>query len=185
MPATVTIRRWTGTTGAPVKNDITSINTRLNAEDTHSTAGTSNPVRIPAAGTNYSYWASTRLNATTTPAGTINNIKWFTDGANNLGTGLGCNANTGSAYSQAVGTPGTTGTGLTKVNYDAGGGTLAADPTNVFAFTAGAPLSVTGSLANPSTGDFGDFVVFQITVGSTAIPGASAQESFTWRYDET
>lgn len=185
MPATVTIRRWTGSSGGPTKTDITSINTRLNAEDTHTTAGTTNPVRVPSSGTNYSYWASTRLQASVTPAGTINNIKWFTDGANNLGTGLGCNVATGSVYSQATGTSGTSGTELTKVNYDAAGGTLAADPTNAFAYTTGSPLSVSGTLTNPSTGDFGDFVVFQMTVGTTANPGASAQETFTWRYDET
>ncbi len=61
MAATVTIRRWTGSSGAPTKTNITSINTRANAEDAHSTAGTSNSILIPTSGTNYSYWVATRL----------------------------------------------------------------------------------------------------------------------------
>jgi hypothetical protein len=157
----------------------------LNAEDTHTTAGTDNPVRVPSSGTNYSYWGNFRLQAISSPSGTINNIQWYTDGANNMGTGLGMTVATASVYSQAVGTAGTTGTQLTKTLYDAQGGTLAADSTNAFAYTSGSPLSVSGSISNPSTGDFGDFVVVQATVGSTAGPGASTAETATWRYDET
>ena len=50
--------------------------------------------------------------------------------------------------------------------------------------TAGSPLSITGSIG-VATGDFGDFFVFQIVVGSTASPGATPQETFTWIYDES
>lgn len=89
MAATVQIGRKTGVAPGTF-TDITSINTRANAEDVHSVAGTSNPIRIPSAGTNYSYWVSTRLKVTVTPAGTIDNLRWFTDGANNFGTGVTC-----------------------------------------------------------------------------------------------
>lgn len=177
--ATVLIRRLTG--AGPTATDITSINTRANAEDAHSTAGTTNPIQIPAAGTNYSYWVVTRLDCTVTPAGTINNIKWYTDGGNGFGTGVTCKVNTASGYVQATGTAGTTGTQLTTGNY----ATLAGAPSDAFAFTTGSPLSVTGSITNPSTGQFGDRVVYQIEVGSTASPGATPAETFTWRYDET
>ncbi len=172
MPATVTIRRWTGSSGSPTKTDITSINTRANAEDAHSTAGTTNPIQIPASGTNYSYKVSTRLSADTSPTGTINNIKWYSDGANGFGTGVDCNVKTEAAYDQATGTLGTTGTEMT------GGAAFTT-------YTSGSPLSVTGSISNPSTGDFGDFVSYQTTVGTTAGPGATGQETFTWVYDET
>lgn len=172
MPATVTIRRWTGDSGSPTKTDITGINTRANAEDAHSTAGTTNPIQIPTSGTNYSYKVSTRLSADTSPAGTINNLKWYTDGANGMGTGVGCNAKTESSYAQATGTEGSTGAEMT-------GGS------NAFGYTSASPLSVTGSISNPSTGDFGHFVSYQITVGTTAGPGATNSETFTWKYDET
>jgi len=179
MAATVLIRRLTG--AGPTATDITSINTRANAEDTHTTAGTSNPIQIPASGTNYSYWVTTRLDATVTPSGTINNVKWFTDGANGLGTGVTCRVGTATGYVQATGTAGTTGTELTAGNYS--GFTLG--NANAFTYTSGSPLSVTGSISNPSTGQFGDRVVYQIEVADTAAPGATAAETFTWRFDET
>ena len=179
MAATVTIRRLTST--GPTSTDITSINTRANAEDAHSTAGTTNPIQVPAAGTNYSYWVVTQLSVDVTPAGTINNIKWYTDGANGFGTGVTCKGETATGYVQATGTPGTTGLQLTTGNY----ATLAGAPSDVFAFTSGSPKSVTGSMNNPSTGALGDRMVYQIEVGTTAGPGATASETFTFKFDET
>jgi len=181
MAATVTIRRWTGSAGGPTKTDITGINTRANAEDTHTTAGTSNPIQIPAAGTNYSYWVSTQLSADTSPAGTINNIKWYTDGSNGMGTGITVKMNTASAYVQATGTPGTSGNILNTGNH----ASLAGVTSDAFSFTSGSPKSVTGTISNPSTGDIGHQVVYQIEVASTAGPGPANSEQFTWRYDET
>lgn len=181
MAATVTIRRWTGASTAPTKTNITSINTRCNAEDAHSTAGTTNPIQIPTTGTNYSFWCSTRLSADTTPSGTINNLRWFTDGTNNFGTGVTNKGQSATSYVQATGTLGVTGTQLTTVNH-AG---LIAAPVDVFGFTSAAPKSLTGSISNPSTGDFGDFFVYQFEVATTAAPGATPQETFSWRYDET
>lgn len=179
MAATVTIRRWTG--AGPTKTDITSINTRANAEDAHSTAGTTNPIQVPAAGSNYSYWVSTQLSVDVTPSGTINNIKWYTDGANGFGTGVTCIMNTASAYVQASGTAGTTGIELTTGNH----ASLAGAPSDAFSFTSGSPKSVTGTMTNPTTGDLGHQVVYQIVVGTTAGPGAVAPETFTFRFDET
>lgn len=177
MSATVLIRRLTG--AGPTATDITGINTRANAEDAHTTAGTSNPIQIPAAGTNYSYWVVTRLDCTVAPTGTINNIKWYTDGGNGFGTGVTCKVNTATGYVQATGTAGVTGTQLTTGNY----ATLAGAPSDAFAYTSGSPLSVSGSTSG--TGQFGDRVVYQIEVGSTAAPGATAAETFTFQYDET
>ena len=177
MAATVTIRRLTG--AGPTSTDITSINTRANAEDAHTTAGTSNSILVPAAGSNYSYWVVTQLHVTAITAGTVDNVKWYTDGSNNFGTGVTCVGNTATGYVQATGTAGTSGTQLTTGNY----ATLAGAPSEVFAYTTGSPLSVSGSTA--ATGAFGDRVVYQIVVGSTAASGATAQETFTWRYDDT
>ena len=175
MPATVQIRRLHGAT--PTSTDITSANTRLNAEDAAST-GTTNPVQIPAAGTKYSYWAVTQLNCTVAPSVSISNLKWYTDGASGLGTGVGLVANTANGYVQATGTAGDTGTQLTTGNYP----TLAGTPVDAFVYTSGSPLSVTGSTS--ATGAFGDRVVMQLTVGTTASPGVTAAETITWRYDE-
>jgi hypothetical protein len=180
MAATVTIRRWTGTTGAPVKTDITGGNTRASSSDAP-TPGTADPVPIPAAGTNYSFWVSTRLSADSTPTGTINNLRWYSDGSNSLGTGITCVGNTADVYVQATGVQGTSGDELTTGNHVE----LAGAPVDVFTHSSGSPKSVTGSIDNPATGDFGDFFVYQMAVGTTAAAGTSTQEDFTWQYDET
>lgn len=185
MPATVQIHRKTGAAPGSGTN-ITGINTRANAEDAHSVSGTSNPIRVPTSGSNYSYWVTTRLNVTVTPSGTINNVRWFTDGANNFGTGITCivqkaNAGADAGYRIATGTPGTTGTQLTAVNHSG----LTGAPVDAFTYTSGSPLSLTASISNPNTGEFGDHVVYQIVVGTTASPGVSGTETFTWRWDET
>jgi len=195
MAATVNIKRWTGAVGSPTKTSVDGANTVANAVDSHQAiaAGSSNTIKIPKVGTNYSYWVTTRLNAGSTPAGSINNLRWYGDGAANWGTGVGCivgqvtginGANTN--YVQATGTPGTTGDLLNVTNHpnliDLGSG----DRTRNFdTYTSGSPMSVSGSISNPNTGDFGNFVVYQLTVGTTASAGVTAQETFTWLYDET
>lgn len=181
MPATVKINRHTGS--GPTKTDITGINTVANATDTHQTtaSGSSNPIRIPSAGTAYSFWVTCRLEVTVTPLGTVNNIRWYTDGSNTFGTGVTCKVQTATAYTQATGTAGNTGDQLNTTNYP----TLAGAPVNAFTYVVGSPLSVSGTMSNPSTGDFGDFVVYQLEVDSTAVPGVTGTETFTWLYDET
>lgn len=177
MAATVKINRLTG--AGATATDITSINTRANAYDTHSTADTTKPIKIPSSGTNYSYWVVTQLETTVAPSGTINNIKWYTDGANGLGTGVTMKVNTATGYVQASGTEGETGIQLTTGNY----ATLAGAPSNAFAYTSGSPLSVTGSTT--TTEKFGDRVVYQTEVGTTAAAGATPTETITWQWDET
>jgi hypothetical protein len=175
----VQIHRLTG--AGPTGTDITDINTRAVAADAHSTAGTSNPVRKPTAGTNYSYWVTTQLYYDGDDEGTINNIEWYTDGDNGMGTGIGVIGNTADSYVQATGTVGETGTELTSGNH-AG---LTASPVDVFSFTSGSPKAVAGSVTDPDGEYFADRFVYQVTVGTTASAGASASETFTWRYDST
>lgn len=179
MSATVSIRRWTGSSGDPTKTDITSINTRANAEDAHSTAGTSNSILIPEAGSNYSYWVNTRLSVDTISGGTVDNIKWYSDGSNGFGTGVTCVGNSADDYVQATGTPGETGDVLNETNNTE----LTAAPTDVFGFTSASPKAITGSAS--TTGDVGQFFVYQMVIGTTAGSGATNQETFTWQYDDT
>jgi hypothetical protein len=120
------------------------------------------------------------LSASTTPTGTIDNIRWYADGANNFGTGVTCKGEQATSYVQATGTVGTTGSQLTTGNYS-----TVTTPVDVFTYTSASPKSVTGSIVNANTGDFGNFFVYQIEVGTTASPGTTAQETFTWLYDET
>lgn len=183
MAATVLVERWTGA-GAGSGTDITAINTRCACNDTHSTAGTTNPVPIPAAGTNYAFWVSTRLHVTVAPAGTINNLNWYTDGADSFGTGVTCKvskASTGAnaGYRQAT-SSGSCGLQLTTGNHTG----IDATPADAFGKTSGAPLALTGTIT-ATTGMVGDFVVYQMEVATTAAPGATPAETFTFVYDET
>lgn len=187
MAATVIINRVTGASGSLTSTDITSATTRASWSDAPA-PGTANPVAIPAAGTNYAWWVSTRLNASTTPAGTIDNLKWYSDGANGFGTGVTCkmsdaSTSTDSGYRQATGTggTGTNGTQLTTGNHTG----LDNAPVDAFGLTSGSPKTLGGSIANPSTGAFGDYAVWQIEVASTAGPGVTPTEQFTFAYDET
>jgi len=92
-----------------------------------------------------------------------------------------CKGNSATSYVQATGTPGTTGTQLTTMDHSG----LTAEPVDVFTHTSESPKSLNGSISNPDTGDFGDFFVYQIEVGASAMPGATGQETFTFQYDET
>lgn len=185
MAATVTIVRKTGV--APgATSDITGINTRANAEDVHSVAGVSNPIRVPAAGSNFSFWVTTRLDVTVTPAGTIDNLRWFTDGTNNFGTGVtatAAKASTGAdaGYREAPGVAGQSGTELSQANHT-GLDEATVDP---FTFNSGAPKALVGTISNPTTGEFGDHWVYQIAIDNTSGPGPTNAENFTWRFDET
>lgn len=187
MAATVIVERYTGA-GAGSGTDITSINTRAQTNDTHTTAGTTNPIPIVTATTKYSYWVSTSLNVTVTPSGTINNLKWYTDGTNSLGTGVtmkASDASTGAngGYRQATGSVGDSGTLLNTTNHTG----LDTVPANAFNFkqAGSAEMILGGTITNPSTGRFGDFVVYQIEVVDTAAPGATATETLSFQFDET
>ncbi len=190
MVATVVINRLTGPAGTIVETAITTLNTRANTADAHSTNDTASPIEIPSAGTNYSFWVNTQLECTVTPDNLIDNLEWFTDGSNSYGTGITLQVAqcARASYTQAVGTGGQTGTLLNDTNYS--GGTITpATPgaDNAFAFVTGTPLAVTGSITNPSTGEFGNIVVYQVAVGTSATPGTkpASPETITWRYDET
>lgn len=177
--ATVTIRRWTGAGGGPTKTDITDATTRMCTADDPAD-GTSHPIPIPSSGSKRSYWMPTQLSVdANASANTLDNIKWYSDGASAFGTGVSCVGNTASDYVQATGTPGDTGDELNTVNY----GDLAANPSSVFAFTAGSPKAVTGT--TDGTGDLGHLMVLQLVVSSTAALGITPSETFYWQYDES
>jgi hypothetical protein len=167
MAATVSVKQCTG--AGPDATTITNL--RFNTDDTVN-PGTSNPLVKPAAGTNYSYWKTVYLNADTSPSGTINNVKIYCDGA--IGwTGCTLFIGTTGTYTQATGTPGTTGDDSSVAT------------ANIQSYTSGAPKSVTGTISNPSTGKITDYVVMQVDLSTSAEAGTLAQETITWVYDET
>lgn len=167
MAATVSVQQVTG--AGPTLTPITNL--RFNTDDT-ANPGTANPLVKPAAGTNYSYAKIVYLNADTTPSGTINNVKFYTDGA--IGW-TGCTLFVGfvGTYTQAAGTPGTTGVNDSIATVDA------------HLYTSGSPKSVTGSLSNPSTGRISDYCRMQVDLSTSAVAGTLAAETLTFQYDET
>ena len=176
--ATVKIFRLTGST--PTETDITSINTRLNATDAHSTGGTTNPIKIPDSGTNYSYWATTRLNVTDNPdSNTVDNMKWYTDGSMDYGTGVGMNVAAASGYVQATGAEGETGDELGATHTD-----LINTVTGAGSYTSASPMAIdTSNTGTSSTGFIGDWIAQQVTVDSTAGVGATSTETLTFQFD--
>lgn len=189
MAATVLINRWTGANpGTPT--DITGNLTRASTSDAVS-PGTADPVPIPGAGTNYSFWVSTRLQVTVAPAGTINNLRWFSDSikGDGIDTWVGCeckgaDASTGGTpnfgYRVAAGTQGTTGTQLTQGNHTG----LDVAPVSVFTLTSASSRALAGTIT-ATTGHVGDFFVYQMEIGTTAAAGTRSTETFTFRFDET
>ncbi|MGH7204520.1 MAG: hypothetical protein ACREHC_08845, partial [Candidatus Levyibacteriota bacterium] len=76
-------------------------------------------------------------------------------------------------YTQATGTPGTTGNASTLAT------------TDISRYTSGAPKALSGSISNPSTGRISDYVAMQISVSTSAVAGTLAAETLTFSYDET
>ena len=177
MAASVKIHRVTGST--PSGTDITSGCTRASTSD-NAAPGTANPIPIPSSGSNYSYWVNTQLSASVAPDNAINNIKWYTDGTISYGDGIGLTVVPASAYIQAVGTAGSSGCILVEGNHAGMACNAASD---AFIYTSSCKLTVSGSIG-AATGSFGHWVVMQVSVESGASTGNSAEESFTWEFDE-
>lgn len=167
MAATVSVKQCTGAGPATTSAGTSRLCTADNAAP-----GTSYPMVKPTTGTNRSYWQTYYLNADTTPAGTINNVKWYTDGAITW-AGVYTYAGTTATYTQAVGTEGLTGSDSSVAV------TLGSS------YTSAAPLLVTGSIANPNTGKISDYVVVQADVTTESAAGQLADELITLKYDET
>ena len=174
MAATVVIKQWTGS--GPTVTTIT--NQRYKAADDPSGTDTTYPLVKPSTGSNYSYVQTVVPYASVAPTGTINNLKWFSDGSNTFGTGVtlkGIPLAQGS-YAQATGTSGTTGD-LSSAVYTSG--------TDLFTYSTGSPLSLTGSLV--STTGSGTFQVLQsqMALSTSVSAGTLSAETFSFRYDET
>ena len=184
MAATIKIYRLTGSLGGGASPDYTDKTTgsiRASTSDVP-TPGTTNPIPIPSSGCNHSYWVTTALYSACAPDNSITNIKWYTDGTNSFGTGVECLVATASGYNQATGTSGSSGV-LLNITNNVAVQTAASD---AFTYTvaAASTLAVSGSIA-ATTGCIGDrFVLWQLTVGSTAGVGNTVEETFTFKYDE-
>lgn len=184
MAATIRIMRLTGANtlfgGSPLYTNITSASTRMSSSDA-AAPGTTNPIPVPTSGCNHSFWVTTQLYSACAPDNSITNIKWYTDGTNTFGTGTECLVATASSYVVATGGTGSSGSLLNTTNH-AG---LIGAASNAFIYTSNSAskLTVAGSIA-AATGSFGDRVIFQLNVGTTASAGNTGEESWTFGFDE-
>lgn len=167
MAATVNITSYHGSTGTTTANvDGATVRYKLADNDT---VDANNPIVIPTSGTVYSWIKQFRFNAATTPANSITNLQVYSDGANGMGTGVDLLIKTSATY-----------TDPTSQQATALSGTVSA-----FTLTSSSTLAVTGTLSNPATGAFGDYIQTQLSVASTATQGNSGTEVLTFQYDES
>ena len=173
MAATATVQEANG--AGPTYTDITTA--RFATMDAYN-PGTSNPIPVPAAGTNYSYVKTFRLKFTGTYT-QITNVNIYTDGGG-FGTGITTYAGneTGQTYAQATGTQGTTGTAMLTL-YSG----VITGKTDIFTYTSGSQKAIdaTTITGNPA---YSKVFMCQMEVGTTASAGTLSAETFTWQYDE-
>lgn len=164
MVATVTIGEKTGAGGT--YTDKTGGTVRFKNAD-NATVDSGNPMVIAAGTTDYSFekWLRLRIGATG-PSVSISNLKFYTDGANGMGTGV-------NLYAKAVATFATPAHATATTGY-----------TSAFSYTSVAPLSLGAGPFSAINTEMGDHCVMMMTAGDTASPGTTPSETLTFSYDE-
>lgn len=179
MAATAEIRIYNGSGGGTAGSDIIGTTIRFKRAD-NQTQDLNNPIPLPTSGENLSWVKWSKIRWTTTPSGSITNLRFFVASPP---SGIKHYAWTNATYTQGSSSDesGVTGKTDTQPNKDANDETT---------HTSGSPLVVNSGtvLSNPSTGEgTQDFVAQQLGVLSTYAAGAGVITSFqaTYRYSET
>ena len=176
-----------GTDNAPgTEQNIDALgppNLRFKVAD-DATIDTNDPVPIPAAGTNYSYWKQIYMKCTTAPDTQVNNIKFYTDGG---GFGTGITMKVGDEF-PVKNSGANTGYDVANAAEIMTNHTDITASTDAFTFTSGSALSgptisEAGSVID-ATGETTNYLVLDMEIGSTASPGDKANETMTFQYDE-
>ncbi len=183
MAATVIINEYNG---APpgTKTDKTSGTVRFkNADDTN--VNLTNPLVVPSSGQEYSYEKWLRLQITDAGGFTqIDNLRAYSDGANDFGTGVKLWYAVTGVYDQPV---------IPNESADppqsAAVGSPVENMTDFFTATSGSPVDLDGINTGPFTDgspveEIGDFLVLVMEVESTASQGVLTAETLTFAYDE-
>ena len=178
MAATFLIANITGAGAASA--DVTSGSVTAGTSDE---ATSPSAIPVPPSGSNHSYWQTYHPVVTVAPDNAVNNLKFYTDGTNSLGTGITAIIAEASGYVVATGAAGSSGSVLVSGNH--AGLTNDGATSDLFLYTSSCKLPVAGSIG-PTTGCVGDeHVVIQLSVISTAGAGNSSEETMTWEFDET
>ena len=182
MAASAQVRFYTGASPGSASSDITGTTIRFKRAD-NSTQDTNNPVPLPVSGLAFSWRKSTKVNWSSTPAGSITNLRWFLNSVLTSGIRLFARIQSSGVYVQGSSNDENGIAGFT----DTGGNQSANDATN---YTSSAPLTVNSGtvLSNPNTGEGTQvFLETQLAVSSSYSGGAGVISSFqmTYRYSET
>lgn len=160
MAATIQIHEMTGVEAGV---DKTSGTVRFKSAD-NTTVDTNDRIPVPGAGTNYSYTKQVQFYFSTGPAVDIQNLRAYTDGSNNFGTGVGVQYDTSASFT-------------TNINTNIAG-------TDLFTKTSGSSQTL-GAGPFTGTGYKGSLLRMQMTVASTAASGQLTAETLSMAYDET
>jgi hypothetical protein len=137
----------------------------------NATVDLNNPLVKPGAGSIYSYTKKLRAYMEAPPGTQINNLRWYTDGSNTFGTGIGVTAkNLGTTWG---------------ANYK----TVMSGGSDLFGYTSGSPLDGDGTDTGPflpadDNTYIGDLIELQMSVASTASSGTLSAETLTFSFDE-
>lgn len=173
MPATASIRELNG--AVPTATVITAARFRT---DDDPVVDAVNPIVVPGAGTNRSFWKSHELRFGGSFS-LIDNVRLFTDGGAfpDVTVFAGDQVLAPGAYQQASGVVGDTGDEMVATHAGI------AAKTDVFTFIDGAAKLVdAGPIVGPPVSS--NHVVLQMDVPATATPQDLPDETFTWTYDE-
>jgi len=164
MAATVAIHEMTGSSAGTNKTSSTG---RFKSAD-ETTVDTTNRLSIPGStALSYSYTKQLRFYFSVGPSVDIQNLRAYSDGTNNFGTGVAIQYDVSSAFGANV-----------RTNI-AG--------TDLFTKTSGSPIDLDALKTGPQTGTGykGDFLRCQMSIANTASPGTLSAETLTFAYDET
>jgi hypothetical protein len=164
MTATVQIWEMTSDTQGV---DKTSDTVRFKSAD-ETSVDSNNRLQIPGAGEDWSYTKQLRANITVAPSVDCTNLRAYTDGSNDFGTGVNVDYDTQQTWQ-------------TQTDADISG-------TDLFTKTSGAAIDMdqtNDTDGKTDTGNYGDHLRLQMGVTNTASPGALTPETLTFAYDET
>ena len=161
MPASVEIYEMAG---ASVGTDKTSSTVRFKSAD-EVAIDYNNRLRVPVAGnTSYSYTKQLRFHISVVPSVDIQNLKAYTDGINDFGTGKNVQYDVLDNF-------------ITNTNANIAGTDLFLKDINSMIDLGAGPYSGVGFI--------GKFLRMQMVLSSDALPGILNAEQLTFAYDET
>lgn len=164
ISATTSIKSYHGSS-AGTSADVTAIRFKLADNDT---ADTDNRIPIPSTGTQYSYLKHLALACSTSPSSLIDTVQVYGDGSLPTGVGIFIRDH---AYSDPTSNEDTELSGFDD---------------NYTDYTSSAPLSVAGSISNPSTGKITtNYIQMQMSIATTASAGVMSDETLTVSYLES